>query len=92
MAERSGDSRSTWQGFKVERTLTDLRGVDNFERFLSSRHFIRGLHGMFYCMISRGVETVVDAVYYRGKVRASVLNVEVTSLELREISGAGDAG
>jgi hypothetical protein len=59
VAQRSGDSRSTWEGFNVERTLTDLRGVDNFERFLSSKHFIRGPHGMFYCMISRGVETVV---------------------------------
>jgi len=53
VAQRSDDSRSTWQGFNVERTLTDLRGVDGFERFLSSKHFIRGPHGMFYCMRNR---------------------------------------
>ena len=41
------------EGFNVERTLTDFRGVDGFERFLSSKHFRRGPHDMSYCTGNR---------------------------------------
>lgn len=78
VARKSDDSRSTWQGFNVERTLTDLRGVDNFERFLSSKHFIRGPpRGMFYCMKNRNENVLRNS---RGVATRSLLKLEGTRL------------
>lgn len=56
VCQRSENCKSTWLGVNVERTLTDLRGVGGFERFLSSKHFRRGPHGMSYRTRNRNAQ------------------------------------